>query len=126
MLLKGSIIDCLDNSGCDKLKIIQLYSNKLSHAGEDLRGVLNVFNPEKNKLQKKHYKVACITVRQYTKRFSDYLVRMAYNGILMLTDNCKKLIGTRIFGPLQREAVRLVKLDTSLVHKMILLSRYVL
>lgn len=125
MILKGSIIDCFDNSGCDTLKVIQLYSKHISHAGELIRGVLHKFDPAKNKLQrKKHYTVICMAVRQYTFRHSDYMVRFLHNKVLLVSDNGKKLLGTRIYGPIQRE-LRLMKIDMSVMHKIILLSRYI-
>lgn len=127
MLLKGSIVFCYDNSGCSSFKVLQLYTNKNNHAGEGFRGVMHVFNPERNKLQKKkHYTVACIGVKQYTQRACDYFIYFGDNAIIMMNDACKKLLGTRIYGVIQRESLRLVKFDTSLVHKMILLSRYIL
>lgn len=127
MLLKGSIVFCYDNSGCSSFKVLQLYTNKNNHAGEGFRGVLHKFNPDRNKLQKKkHYTVACVGVKQYTQRFSDYGIWFGSNAILMMNDSCSKLLGTRIFGAIQRESLRLMKYDTTLVHKMILLSRFII
>jgi ribosomal protein L14 len=126
MILKGSIVNCFDNSGCGTLKVIQLYSKQISHAGELIRGVLHKFDPLKNKLQrKKHYTVICIGVKQYTFRRSDYLIRFTHNKILMLADNGKKLLSTRVFGPVQRE-IKLMLVDSSVMHKVILLSRYII
>lgn len=125
MILKGSIIECYDNSGCDRLKVIQLYSKHISHAGELIRGVLHKFDPAKNKLQrKKHYTVACIGVKQNTFRHCDYMVRFYDNKILMLSDNRKKLLGTRIYGPIQRE-LRILNVEMHVIHKIILLSRFI-
>lgn len=126
MILKGSIIECYDNSGCDRLKIIQIYSKHISHAGELIRGVLHKFDPAKNKLQrKKHYTVVCCGVRQISYRLSDHLVQFYDNKILMVSDNGKKLLGTRIYGPIQRE-LRLMKIDMGVMHKIILLSRFII
>jgi hypothetical protein len=44
----------------------------------------------------------------------------------MLSDNKKKLLGTRIYGSLQREALRIKKLEEALVQKIVLLSRFVI
>lgn len=127
MLLKGSIVFCYDNSGCNSFKIVQLYSTLTNRGGESFRGVLHVFNPNKNKLQrKKHYVVACIGVIQYTQRKSSDLIQFPDNAILMLSDNKKKLLGTRIYGTLQREALRIKKLEEALVQKIVLLSRFVI
>lgn len=127
MLLKGSIIFCRDNSGAKKLKVLQLYTNKYNHAGEGIRCVMRLFNPERNKLQKKkHYTVGCIGVLQYTQRFSGYAIHFCKNAIIMFNDSCTKLLGTRIYGVIQREALRLKTYDSSLVHKMILLARFII
>jgi len=127
MLLKGSIVFCYDNSGCNSLKIVQLYSTLTNRGGESFRGVLHIFNPNKNKLQrKKHYTVSCIGVNQYTQRKNGYNIQFPDNAIIMLTDNLKKLLGTRIYGTLQREALRIKKIEESLVQKIVLLSRYLI
>lgn len=127
MLLKGSIVFCYDNSGCNSFKIVQLYSTLTNRGGESFRGVLCLFNPNKNKLQrKKHYIVACIGVNQYTQRKTGDNIQFPDNAILMLSDNKKKLLGTRIYGSLQREALRIKKLEEALVQKIVLLSRFVI
>ena len=126
MLLKGSIIDCFDNSGCGTLKIIQLYSKKICHSGEFLRGVLHKFDPSKNKLQrKKHYMVICFGVVQNIHRQIDYTLKFFQNKIIMVSEKLKRLLGTRIFGPIQRE-LRKLRIDFSVYHKIVLLSRYIL
>jgi len=97
LLLKGSIVWCVDNSGCGSIKIIQLYSNLINHGGECFRGVLKDFNPNKNKLvKKKHYTVACLGTNVYVHRFCEYLINFPLNAILMLTDLKNKLMGSRI------------------------------
>lgn len=126
MLLKGAIVRGGDNSGCNRFKIIQLYSKKISHAGEIVRGVLHKFDPHKNKLQaKKHYMVVCSVVRQYTYRQNGYMVRFSENKVLMVADNFKKLLSTRIFGPIQRE-MRKMRIDPSVMHRIVLFSRRVI
>lgn len=126
MLLKGSIVRGGDNSGCGTFKIIQLYSKKITHAGEIIRGVLHKFDPNKNKLQsKKHYMVICSVVRQPTYRHNAYTVRFSLNKVLMVADNFKKLLSTRIFGPIQRE-LRNMKIDPSVMHRIVLFSRRVI
>lgn len=127
MILKGSILECFDNSGCKTVKVVQLYSNKFNRTGEGFRVVLHKFNPNRNKLvKKKHYTVACIGVNQIMQRVCDYAIGFPDNAILMLSDNCKKLLGTRVYGVMQREALKLKKYENSLVHKIILLSRRVI
>lgn len=127
MILKGTIVDCFDNSGCKRIKVIQLYSNKYNKAGEGFRVVLHVFNPNRNKLiKKKHYTVACIGVKQFKHRVCDYIIGFPENAIIMLTDNCKKLLGTRVYGVMQRECCKLKKYEPTLVHKIMLLSRCVI
>jgi ribosomal protein L14 len=61
----------------------------------------------------------------YTEKTGDN-IQFPDNAILMLSDNKKKLLGTRIYGSLQREALRIKKLEEALVQKIVLLSRFVI
>lgn len=127
MLLKGSFVYCFDNSGGNSLKIIQLYTEAVNRGGEGFRCVLHLFDPNKNKLQrKKHYTVACIGVEQYTQRKTGDNIQYPGNAIIMLSDNTKKLLGTRIYVGLQREAMRIKKIEEALVQKIVLLARFVI
>lgn len=127
MILKGSIIACYDNSGGKTIKVIQLYSTLSNRAGEGFRSVLCVFNPNKNKLQnKKHYTAGCIGVQQITHRGCDNTISFCKNAVIMLSDNCKKLLGTRIYGAIQKECEKLNKYEHAMFQKIVLLSRFVI
>lgn len=69
--------------------------------------------------------VICSVVRQPTYRHNAYTVRFSLNKVLMVADNFKKLLSTRIFGPIQRE-LRNMKIDPSVMHRIVLFSRRVI
>lgn len=127
MLLKGSIVWIMDNSGGATFKVLQLYSELMDNAGECFRGVLKKFNPNKNKLaKKKHYSVACLGTLVPVHRLCDNIINFPINSVIMLNDLKSKLLGSRIWGAMVREALRLVGLEQSLIQRIVLLSRIVL
>lgn len=117
----------MDNSGGGSLKIIQLYSKLRDHGSECFRGVLAKFNPNKNKLaKKKHYSVACLGTNVPIHRDMGYMVGYPLNSVVMLNDLKTKLLGSRIWGVMIREALRLVGLEKALIQRIVLLVRVVL
>jgi ribosomal protein L14 len=126
MVLKGTILRCVDNSGCGSVKVIQLYSCCLCHAGELVRCVMHKFNPNRNKLQKsKHYMVAFLAALREFIRMCAQMIWSAIHKIVLISENQKRLLGTRINGIIQRES-RDIGLEMSVLHRIILFARLII
>lgn len=79
---------------------------------------------KRRKLQpKKKYLVIPISLTQMMQRRRGDMYKFNINRIIMLTDNMKRLLGTRIYGPSIKE-VRKIPLERSILQKIVSYAYY--
>lgn len=123
MLLKLATVWGSDNSGCSSAKVLQLYTNQLSHAGEMIKVVMKRFDKRRKLQPKRKYLVIPISLTQMMKRKRGDIYKFLKNRIVMLADNMKKLLGTRIYGPSIKE-VRKIPVERSIIQKIVSYACY--
>lgn len=123
MLLKLATLWGTDNSGCSSAKLIQLFSNQICHSGELVKVVMKRFDKRRKLQPKKKYLVIPISLTQMMQRRRGDMYKFNINRIIMLTDNMKRLLGTRIYGPSIKE-VRKIPLERSILQKIVSYAYY--
>lgn len=107
MIQLRSIVDAADNTGAQKLSVIQVLgcgNRKIAYIGNVVNCVVKKADP--TGLVKNHEKVKGVVVRcrKETRRKDGSYIRFDDNAIVLIDNQKdKNPRGTRIFGPVARE-----------------------
>lgn len=115
MVLKHTIVFGADNSGCSEARVIQVYtSSPHTQCGWLIRVTLKYFDKRRKLQPKKQYKV--IPLNGNIRRKSGLVFNCTRTLIVMMTDNMRKLLGTRIYGATMKEVNR-TPVEKSILQK---------
>lgn len=107
MLQLKTLVNVADNSGAEKLSVIQVYgkgNRKIAYLGDIVTGVVKKANSTAS--IKAHSLVKAIVVRckKETRRSDGSYIRFDDNAVVLIdSPKDKNPIGSRIFGPVARE-----------------------
>jgi large subunit ribosomal protein L14 len=105
MLQKGSVINCVDNSGAKMLNVIQVLGGKkrqFAVLGDIVVCSVRGANPNSNVADHEVVKVVVVRTRKETRRKDGTYIRFDDNGGIVIDKN-KQPRATRVFGPIARE-----------------------
>jgi large subunit ribosomal protein L14 len=109
MLYKQTKLKITDNSGAKLIKIFHLvgYSSPQNYSkmGELVLGSILKYKANKKIVKKQLCRALIITSKKSLYRKNGNFIKFDENRGILVTDN-KKLLGTRIFGPISKEVRR--------------------
>lgn len=107
MIQLRSIVDAADNTGAEKLSVIQVLgrgNRKLAYIGDVINCVVKKASPTGTAKVHTIVKAVLVRSRKEKKRSDGSYIRFDDNAVVII-DNAKDKnpVGTRIFGPIARE-----------------------
>ncbi len=112
MIQLKSVLAVADNSGAKRIRVIQVYGGsrrKFGTVGDMV--VASVIAADANGTIKKGEKVRAVVVRttKEQRRSSGEYIRFDENAaVIIQARNNKEPVGTRVFGPIAREVIKLL------------------
>lgn len=126
MLLKEAKIFAVDNSGADILRILQLFTCQLFHGKEFWLTVLDRFDIRRKLQAKRKYKVLPTNTAARRERKRGDKVCFDVNCIIMIADNFKRLIGSRMYCLVMREMRAIISLERAIIQRVTSYAFYTL
>lgn len=110
MVYKQTKLKIVDNSGAKLIKIFHLLkyvlSQKYSISGDIALGSVKKYKANKKIIKKQICTSLIITSKKNILRKSGNFIKFDETRGILLTRDCKKLVGTRFFGPISKEVRR--------------------
>lgn len=110
MVFKQTKLKITDNSGARLIKVFHLFkysvSQKYSSSGDVVLGSIKKYKSHKKLVKKQICTGLIITSKKNILRQNGNFIKFDETRGVLLTRDCKKLLGTRIFGPISKEIRR--------------------
>lgn len=105
MIQERSILKVADNSGAKQVRCFRILGgmrHRYAKVGDIIVASVRVAEPRKTIKKKDIVKALVVRSRQALRRPDGSYVRFDENAVVLI-DNKKEIIGTRVFGPMPRE-----------------------
>lgn len=110
MVFNQTKLQITDNSGAKQIKIFHLFkysvSQKCSSSGDLVLGSIRKYKAHKKLCKKQICTGLIVTSRKNVLRRNGNFIKFDETRGVLLTRDFKKLLGTRIFGPISKEVRR--------------------